>query len=65
MQECLVEAGFVEVKTRAISGITISYLESRTARIFLPFYNMIEYLLGLTPLAGTFGSFLICGARKG
>jgi len=64
MQEAFKKAGFTSVEIRAISGVTISYLESRFARAFLPLYNAGEFLLGLTPLAKFFGSFLICGAMK-
>jgi len=60
----LTEARFADIKTRAISGVTMTYVESRKARIFLPLYNMAEYFLGLTPLAKAFGSFLICYAQK-
>ncbi|MDE2221656.1 MAG: class I SAM-dependent methyltransferase [Candidatus Omnitrophica bacterium] len=64
MQEALQQADFTRIQIRAISGVTISYLESKTAGAFLPFYNAQEYLLGLLPVADSLGSFLICHGRK-
>lgn len=64
MQESFKNAGFSAIETTAISGVTISYLESRRASVFLPLYNAAEFLLGLTPFSKSHGSFLICGATK-
>ena len=64
MQSRLKETGFTGVQTTAISGVGISYLESPLARLFLPFYNCLEFILGLLPVADDIGSFLICSAEK-
>jgi ubiquinone/menaquinone biosynthesis C-methylase UbiE len=64
MQEALQKSKFCNIKTVAISGVTISYLESPLARLFLPLYNTLEYFLGLLPIAKNIGSFLICYAEK-
>lgn len=64
MQEALHKSGFINIKTLAISGVAISYLESPAARRFLAFYNAFEFLLGLLPVSRSIGSFLICYAEK-
>ena len=64
MKDALQKSKFSHIKTTAISGVTISYLESPKARFLLPFYNAQEYLLGFLPIAQNIGSFLICYAEK-
>ncbi len=64
MQRELMQVGFDDVKIQNISGVTFKYLESPRAKILMPIYNSFEYLLGLTPLARSIGSFIICCAKK-
>ncbi len=64
MREVLKKTRFSDIKISAISGVTISYVESTSAFFLLPFYNSIEFGLGLLPIAKDIGSFLICYARK-
>jgi SAM-dependent methyltransferase len=58
------EAGFADVRIRGAGGITYRWLESRTARLILPLYNLYELLLRHSPVEDRWGTFLIGLARK-
>jgi ubiquinone/menaquinone biosynthesis C-methylase UbiE len=58
------KAGFANVTTRCISGITFKYVATRFGRFLLPFYNILEMLLGISPLASKYGSFIIGYGEK-
>jgi ubiquinone/menaquinone biosynthesis C-methylase UbiE len=55
----LAQAGFDGISVRGAGGITYRYVEGRVARAMLPFYNLYERLLNLSPLENRFGTFLI------
>lgn len=57
-------AGFDGVRVAGVAGITYRYVESRTARTFLPLYNAYEKLLRMSPLENRLGTFLISFGRK-
>lgn len=57
-------SGFAEITIRGIGGITLRYVESRIARMFLPFYNTYEMFLKISPLENRFGTFLISSGKK-
>jgi len=56
-------AGF-EMKTKVISGIKFSYVESKDARTLLSVYNFMDQILAITPLASLFGSFVLGFGKK-
>ena len=58
-------AGFREINVQAVSGVPFRYVESALMRSFLPLYNVIDFILGLTPPAKDFGSFIAASAVKG
>ncbi|MCP4155872.1 MAG: class I SAM-dependent methyltransferase [bacterium] len=58
------KAGFSNIVVQGKSGITFKYIESAAGRILLPFYNLFEILLGISPLASRYGSFLIGYGEK-
>jgi len=58
------EAGFTNVMTPCISGVTFKYVASAMGRILLPLYNLFEILWGISPLASKFGSFIIGYGEK-
>lgn len=62
--EKLKAAGFENIKTPCISGVTFKYIASKTGRLMLPFYNLFEILLGISPFASRYGSFLIGYGEK-
>jgi len=53
-----------EMKTRIVSGIKFSYVESEKARPLLFVYNFTDQILGMTPLASWFGSFILGFGKK-
>jgi SAM-dependent methyltransferase len=55
---------FSEVSVAAISGVSFRYVQSRSARIFLPVYNLVDRFFDLPPLRNQVGSFLVTYARK-
>ncbi len=55
----LQQAGFEAISVCGTGGITYRYVEGRVARLFLPFYNLYENLLGMSALERRFGTFLI------
>lgn len=55
----LQQAGFGAISVGGTGGITYRYVEGRVARLFLPFYNLYEILLGMSALERRFGAFLI------
>lgn len=60
----LAKAGFKNFKGHGLGGISIQYVETPWARPFIALYNAFDSLLGMTPLARSFGAFLICYAEK-
>jgi len=64
VRSAMEKTGFCNVVTRCKSGITFKYIESTVGRFFLPFYNLFEVLLGISPLASRYGSFLIGYGKK-
>lgn len=64
LDSLLKKTGFVNVTARCISGVTFRYVESAAGRLLLPIYNLFEILLGLTPLAAKYGSFVIAYGEK-
>jgi len=60
----LSQAGFERIKVRGAAGITYRYVEGRIARTMLPFYNMYEQLLKMSPLQNWLGTFLISFGMK-
>ena len=58
------QAGFHNVIARGKSGVTFKYVASTLGRVLLPFYNLLELLLGISPLASKYGSFLIGYGEK-
>jgi SAM-dependent methyltransferase len=55
---------FSEVSVTAISGVSFRYVQSRSARLFLPVYNLVDRFFDLPPLRSQVGSFLVTYARK-
>jgi len=64
INDILRKAGFNNVVVHAISGIGFKYVESKIAKLALPFYNSIEYVMDKTPFAKRYGSFLISKGEK-
>lgn len=64
MKKVLAEVGFSMIDVHPISGVTFKYVQSRIGRFFLPFYNIFEFLLGISSCAQTMGSFLVCYGVK-
>jgi len=62
----LTNAGFDNIDSYAIGGVTFKFVESRKGkrRWLLPLYNTFETVLGKTPLAKKYGSFLLGYAQK-
>jgi len=60
----LESAGFSNVAAPCISGVTFKYLASKIGRFLLPVYNFLEFLLGISPWAGKYGSFVIGYGEK-
>jgi ubiquinone/menaquinone biosynthesis C-methylase UbiE len=58
------KAGFKNVNTRCTSGVTFRFVESTVIRFFLPLYNLFEILIGISPLAAKYGSFVIGYGEK-
>lgn len=65
MRRELTEAGFTGVTAEGIGGITYRFVESRTARLFLPLYNLYELVTMLPGIQSRFGTFVISFGRKG
>lgn len=53
-----------EMKTKIVSGIKFSYVESEKARGLLIIYNFLDQILAATPLASIIGSFILGFGRK-
>lgn len=64
IQNSLKKAGFVDVRSVGVSGITYKYVASFFARKLLALYNFGDVILDKTGLARHIGSFLISYARK-
>jgi SAM-dependent methyltransferase len=64
LQDELRAAGFRNLSIRGSSGITFRYVHSRAARLLLPFYNLYEHLVRLSPLEDRWGTFLVTFAAK-
>ncbi|UCH93061.1 MAG: class I SAM-dependent methyltransferase [Candidatus Aminicenantes bacterium] len=60
----LKKVGFTNVITFCISGVTFKYVASVVGRLLLPVYNLLEILLGISPLASKYGSFIIGYGEK-
>lgn len=58
------KVGFDNVDTHCISSVTFKYVESAAGRFFLPIYNLFEMLLGISPFASKYGSFIIGYGEK-
>lgn len=64
LDSLLKKTGFVNVAAQCISGVTFRYVESAVGRFLLPLYNLFEIVLGLTPPAAKYGSFVIAYGEK-
>ena len=64
LRAALEGGGFVNIRVQAVSGIPFKYVASRVVRTFLPFYNALDYLLGISPWEKTIGSFVTAYAEK-
>jgi hypothetical protein len=64
MSSSLRTAGFTNVMTPCISGVTFKYVASTLGRLVLPLYNLFEILWGISPLAPKYGSFIIGYGEK-
>ena len=53
-----------EMKTKIVSGIKFTYVESKRTRPLLSVYNILDGVLGSTPLAGFIGSFILGFGKK-
>lgn len=53
-----------EMKTKIVSGIKFSYVESEKDRGLLLIYNFLDQILAVTPLASIIGSFILGFGRK-
>lgn len=60
----LTDCSFAAVNCYGITGITLSYIEGKSAQLLMYPYNVFEPLLGMTPLTKKIGSFLITYAEK-
>jgi len=58
------QAGFQEISIRGVGGITYKYVEGRMARVLLPFYNIYETMLRISPFETRYGTFLVSFGRK-
>ncbi len=56
--------GFTCLDAHCISGVTFKIVESQVGKMLLPFYNVVERIMGFLPLAKKYGSFLICYGEK-
>jgi len=56
-------SGF-RMKTKIISGIKFSYVESKSARPLLTIYNFLDQILAASPLAFIIGSFILGFGKK-
>jgi len=60
------KAGFEQVEVFGVCGVTFRYVESSLARVLLPFYNLYELLMAVTPWQKNLGTFLITvGVKEG
>ena len=55
---------FIQLNIFFISGVTYKYIESKFARLLLPFYNLIEILFDLPFFRKKYGAFIITIAKK-
>jgi len=60
----LESAGFTGVSVRGVSGIGYRYVESPTARLLLPLYNIYEQVIRRSPFESILGTFLVSVAHK-
>jgi SAM-dependent methyltransferase len=60
----LQSAGFADIDVRGASGITFQYVESASARLILPLYNLYEQAVRMSPFEAQIGTFLISSAVK-
>lgn len=65
IKRALEKVGFINVIVRGKSGVTFKYVASKAGRVLLPVYNLLEILLGMSPLASRYGSFVIGCGEKG
>lgn len=64
LESSLAAAGFVDVISQGVSGITYKYVAGFLARKMLALYNLADVLLDKSGLARHIGSFLITFGRK-
>ncbi|MFH0824203.1 MAG: methyltransferase domain-containing protein [Pseudomonadota bacterium] len=57
-------AGFIDVVSIGVSGITYKYVRSKFAARLLGLYNALDACLDHTPFRSGFGSFLVSFGRK-
>lgn len=53
-----------QMKTKIVSGIKFSYVESKKARPLLSIYNFLDQILTATPFASIIGSFILGFGKK-
>lgn len=55
----------IEVHSDIVSGINVNYIENQKAAPLLSLYNLLDQILGATPLAGTIGAWILgFGTKK-
>ena len=64
LEASLTAAGFIDVVSTGVSGITYKYVAGFLARKMLALYNLADVLLDKSGMAGHIGSFLISFGRK-
>jgi ubiquinone/menaquinone biosynthesis C-methylase UbiE len=65
IKEVLLENGFKKIDIFSVCGMPARYIKNKILRIFLPIYNLFDYILGkIDPLSKRYGAFLLtCGQK--
>ena len=64
IHKVLRKTGFQGVIVQSISDVGFRYIKSNMGKLFLPAYNIIEWVTDKTPFARHYGSFLISKGEK-
>jgi hypothetical protein len=62
-KEVFAANGFT-AKTKVISGIKFATVEAGFMKLFMPVYNVLDQILGLSPLAPLIGAWVVGFAQK-
>jgi ubiquinone/menaquinone biosynthesis C-methylase UbiE len=62
-KEVFAANGFT-VRTKVISGIKFATVEAGFMKLFMPVYNVLDQILGLSPLAPLIGAWVVGFAQK-